>query len=148
MTEREFRTAIILEASSWISTPYKNCGAIKGVGVNCAMFLYAVAKSSGVLPADAPEPRWYTSQLATNSKEERLIDYIKAYGAREISERDIASGDIVVYKTGLSHGHAAIVLSWPEIIHCIPPRGCDLGIVDEGKLARYSRRYFSLWKAA
>lgn len=148
MTETEFRTAIATEAESWIDTPYHANGALKGVGVNCAQFLFCVAKAAGVLAADAPLPRWYTPQLATNSKEERLVNYVMSYGATEVAEAQVKTGDIVLYKSGQAHGHAAIVLDWPEIIHVLPIHGCQKGTVDEGKLGAYTRRYFTLWKAS
>lgn len=148
MTETEFRTAIATEAESWIDTPYHANGALKGVGVNCAQFLFCVAKAAGVLAADAPLPRWYTPQLATNSKEERLVNYVMSYGATEVTEAQVKTGDIVLYKSGQAHGHAAIVLDWPCIIHVLPIHGCQKGAVDEGKLGAYTRRYFTLWKAS
>jgi len=145
MTENEFRAAIAAEAMSWVNTPYHSCGAVKGVGVNCAQFLFCVAKNAQVLSADSPLPRWFTPQLATNSKEERLVDYVTSYGAREVPEAEVKTGDIVLYKSGLAHGHAAIILDWPRIIHVLPIHGCQMGSVGEGKLGKYSRRYFSLW---
>ena len=148
MTEQEFRSAIVAEARGWIGTPYHSCGGIKGVGVNCAMFLFGVASNAGVLAADAPQPRWYTPQLATNSKEERLIAYVTAYGAREIAEAEVRPGDIVLYKSGRAHGHAAIVTAWPEIVHALPIHGCQAGRIDEGRLGALARRYFTLWKAS
>ena len=78
MNEDQFRSAIAAEAKTWVNTPYHANGALKGVGVNCAQFLFCVAKNAGVLPAAAPQPRWYTPQLATNSKEERLVAYVTA----------------------------------------------------------------------
>jgi cell wall-associated NlpC family hydrolase len=145
-TEAEFRKAITDEALTWVGTPYKQCACIKGVGVNCAMFLWGVAQGAGILPADAQPPRWYTPQLATHSREERLIDYVKSYGAIEVEIPQ--PGDIVLYKTGKSHGHAAIVLDWPtKIIHALPPNGVQMGHADEGRLGRFQRRYFTLWAA-
>jgi cell wall-associated NlpC family hydrolase len=119
-TEAEFRSAVAEEAITWIDTPYHASGAVKGVGVNCAQFLYRVAKAAGAVPADAPAPRWFTAQLATHSKEERIIQYIQSYGGVEISEDQVKTGDIVAYKSGQAHGHMALVLEYPEIIHVLP----------------------------
>ncbi len=146
MTETEFRSAIVAEALTWRGTPYHLNGCIKGVGSNCAAFLYAVAKAAGAISADAPAPRWYTPQLATHSKEERLIAYVLSYGAQEIVEAEIKPGDIVLYKSGQSHGHAAIVIDWPRIIHVLSPWGCQEDNVDDGRLRAFTRRYFTLWK--
>lgn len=145
-TEDQFRSAIAEEAKSWVNTPYHANGALKGVGCNCAQFLFGVAKNAQVLSPSAPFPRWFTPQLATNSKEERLVAYVTGYGAREISEAEVKTGDIVLYKSGQAHGHAAIVLDWPNIVHVMPIHGCQTGTVDEGLLGKFSRRYFTLWR--
>lgn len=145
MTESDFRAAIVAEALTWVGTPYHLNGCVRGVGSNCAAFLYAVAKASGAIGADAPAPRWYTPQLATHSKEERLIAYVLAYGAREIAEAEVKAGDIVLYKSGQAHGHAAIVLEWPRIVHVLSPWGCQTGNVGDGRLGAFTRRYFTLW---
>jgi len=57
-----------------------------GVGSNCAQFLYGVALGSGAILADSPEPFWHSTQLHIHSKEERLIEYVRAYGAHEVDE--------------------------------------------------------------
>jgi len=148
MDEKQMRAALMAEALTWIGTPYHPSGGLKGVGVNCAQFIFYAARNAGALPADAPLPRWYTPQLATHSKEERLIDYILAYGATEILEAEVQPGDVVLYKSGQAHGHAAFLLEYPEIIHVLPIHGCQRGAVDEGRLGAMARRYFSLWRPA
>jgi len=145
MNELEFRKAIIDEALSWVGTPYLHCACIKGVGANCAMFIYGVGIGSGVISRDIPPPRWYTPQLAMHSKEERLIEYLKAYGAVEVDEPQ--PGDIILFKTGKSHGHAAICIDYPgKIIHSLPPAGVQMGDAFEGRLERFSRRFFTLYR--
>lgn len=140
------REAIVAEARRWIGTPYKNVGCIRGIGANCAMLLYGVASGAGVLAPDAPPPRWYTPQLHQHTKEERLVEYVKAYGAREIAEAEVGPGDIVLYRNGLSYGHAAIVVSWPDtIVHTTQRTGCVYAHgKHEGRLAQMDRRYFTL----
>lgn len=146
-TEQQFRSALVDEALTWVGTPYRANGAVKHVGANCAMFLYCVAKDAGVFPADAAAPRWFTPQFATHSKEERVIHYLRAYGGVEISADAVKPGDVVAYKSGQAHGHVALVIDLPEIIHVLPGNGCQRGLVDEGRLGAFSRRYFTFWKA-
>jgi len=148
MNEKALRAAIAAEALTWIGTPYAADGEIKGVGVNCAQFIFHVARNAGALAADSPLPRKYTSQLATHSKEERLVDYILNYGAREIGEAQVKTGDVVLYKSGQAHGHAAFILDWPIVIHALPIHGVQMGGVADGVLGKMGRRYFSLWKAS
>lgn len=148
MTESEFRTAIVEEALTWRGTPYRKTGRFKGVASNCAQLLYGVARGAGAIPEDAPEPRWFSDQLPYHTKDERIIQYLLAYGAHEIEESELGPGDIVMYRTGQAHGHAAIVVEWPErIVHSVFPSGCCEGHgTREGFLSGKGRRYFSLWK--
>ena len=145
MTAQESRQALVQEALTWRRTPYHASGNVKGVGTNCAQFIYGAAKNAGVFPPGTPEPRWYTPQLATHSREERLIGYLLAYGAREIAEHEVRPGDVVVYRSGQAHGHIALVVEWPTIIHALAPAGCQLGNVDDGQLGGMTRKYFSFW---
>jgi cell wall-associated NlpC family hydrolase len=140
------RDAIVAEAIRWLGTPYKTSACLRGVGANCATLLYGVALASGAIPDDAPPPRWYTPQLHVHSREERLIEYVKAYGAREIAEEQVGPGDIVLYRSGQSHGHAGIVVAWPErIVHTVPAHGCCYAHgTREGYMAQKSRRFFTL----
>ena len=147
MTEQQFRQAIVEEAARWLGTPYKNVGRMRGVGANCAQLLYGVYQGAGVLP-DGTEPRWYASQLHVHSREERLVEYVKAYGAVEIAESGVGPGDIILYLTGQSHGHAAIVIEYPErMVHTLKTTGCCYGhCTKEGRVAQFDRRYFTVWK--
>ena len=148
MTETDFRNAIVEQARSWIGTPYMMCGRVKGVGVNCAQLLYGVAKDASVLPEDAPEPRFLTPQFAMHVKQEKLVDYITSYGGVETTEDKVKNGDVILFKTGMVCGHAAIIVDWDHklVVHSIAPQGCHTASIHEGRLARYQRRYFTLWK--
>lgn len=44
------------------------------------------ALGSGAILADSPEPLWHSTQLHIHSKEERPIEYVRAYGAHEVDE--------------------------------------------------------------
>lgn len=145
MSAQESRQALVSEALTWLGTPYHASGNVKGAGTNCAQFIYGAAKNAGVLPPGAPPPRWYTPQLATHSREERLIAYLQSYGARETTGREVRPGDVVVYRSGQAHGHIALVVAWPMIIHALAPAGCQLGGIDDGQLGRMARKYFSFW---
>ncbi len=145
MTSQESRQALVQEALTWLGTPYHASGQVKGAGTNCAQFIYGAAKNAGVFPSGTPEPRWYTPQLATHTRDERLIGYLHSYGAREIAEDAVQPGDVVVYRSGQAHGHIALIVSWPTIIHALAPAGCQLGNVADGQLGRMARKYFSFW---
>ena len=113
------RAAIVAEAKTWLGTPYKAVGRIKGVGISCAMLVYMVVRAVRAIPEGATEPKWYSGQVHLNSTEDRMIDCLIAYGGREIEESAIQPGDIVFYKTGLSFGHIAIGTSSGFAVTCI-----------------------------
>ena len=52
--EQEYRAAIVAEARTWISTPYRHAAAIKGLGTDCAMLLVCVMQKAvpHIVPAD------------------------------------------------------------------------------------------------
>lgn len=148
MTEDQFRAAVVEEAKLWLGTPYRNVGRIRGVGANCAQLLYGIYTGAGIL--HAPEPRWYTPQFHVHSKDERLIEYVKAYGGVEIEESQVKSADVVLFRTGKSFGHGAIILDFPtRMIHTLKMTGCVYGhCTEEGSISRFKRRYFTLWSPA
>lgn len=147
MTETEGRAALLKAAEGWLHTPYSEVGCIRKAGANCAMLMYGIARDAGVIPQDAPEPKWYSPQLHAHSREERLIKNILACGCVEITEDQVKPGDVIAYLTGQSHGHLAMVIEYPrKIIQTHQATGCQYGHAFEGKLAGCRRRYFSLWK--
>jgi len=143
MTETQFRAALVAEAESWLNTPYMLTGPIKGVGTNCARFLFAVGKVVGVIPAGA-EPEWYAPQMAAHSSEEKLISNIVKYGGVEVFEPK--PGDVIVFRTGKAYGHAGLVIDYPtRIIHALAPNPVSYGHAFEGRLGRLQRRFFTFW---
>jgi cell wall-associated NlpC family hydrolase len=148
MQESEGRAAIVAAAISWLHTPYKQSARLRGVGANCATLIYGIALDAGVLPPDAQEPRFYTPQFHQHSRENRLIDYITAYGAVEIYETEVKPGDIVAYMSGQSYGHLGVIIEMPrKIVQTTSARGCEYAHLNDGVLAHCPKRYFTLWPA-
>ena len=48
----DIRQAIIVEAESWINTPYHHNQQLKGAGVDCGQILVAVYSKFGFIPED------------------------------------------------------------------------------------------------
>lgn len=146
MREAEGRDAIVKAAVTWLRTPYRHTGCLKGAGANCAMLLYGIARDAGVLPPNAEEPKWYSPQFHVHSKEERLLRVIESYGCVEISEAEVKPGDVIAYLTGRSHGHLALVIEWPrKIVQTTQLNGCQYAHARDGRLGASSIKFFSLW---
>lgn len=133
------QSAIVAAALQWLRTPYHHRARIKGVGVDCAMLLWAVFVDELRLvpPVDFDE---YPHDWMLHRSEERFLQAVQTC-ARAVD--DPQPGDVVLYKIGRCYAHAAIVIAWPTIIHADIRSGA-VAIADgaQGYLARHDRQFF------
>lgn len=106
------RAAVCTEVLSWEFTPFRWRACIKGPegGCDCGQLLKA---SYAVVGIDVLMPM-YSTQFFLHSGDELYIREIEKYCIKVDSPQ---SGDIVLYLMGKAHGHAGIVIRWPEIVH-------------------------------
>lgn len=115
MTDEVARARVVACARSWIDTPFVNLARVKGVGIDCAQLLAAVATEAGLFPHI--ETDYYAPQHMLHDRSERMAPIVLRF-TREITEAQVGPGDVVLYKVAHSFSHAAIVVDWPrEIIH-------------------------------
>jgi hypothetical protein len=139
------RQRVVLEARTWLLTPFHDCAAIKGVGVDCANLLAQVYERAGVI--DHVEIAPYSPQWFLHHSEEIFIRYVLEVGAHEIEESDAQMGDVVMYKIAHCYAHGGIIVEWPrEIIHAHKPsRAVVTAGGMDGDLGWRLKRFFSLW---
>ncbi len=145
MTAPTARQRVVDCARTWLRTPFHDCAAIKGVGVDCANLIAQVFEEAGLIPHVEIEP--YSPQWFLHHSQELFIGYVLAAGAREIDETQAMMGDVVMYKLGRCFAHGAIIVEWPQqIIHAhkqsglvLASGGFDADLVDR------QRRFFSLF---
>jgi len=113
MDTPEQRAAVVAEALTWKGTPYHHQSNIKGVGVDCAMFLIEAYGNVGVLKKFDPRP--YSSDWFLHHSEEKYLQTLIPF-AKEISVRDAKSGDIILMKLGRTFSHSAIVVEGSVVI--------------------------------
>lgn len=141
MTDRE---KIIQEAMTWLGTPYHQCARIKGVGVDCGLFVAQVMENVGVLPHI--EPGFYTAEHALHSSLEIFKGLVEKY-LYPVKGREPLPGDVILYKFGLCRSHAAIVVDYPKIIHSYIRRGVILDSDRDNKeLDILEKDVYSVWK--
>jgi hypothetical protein len=75
------RSLVVVEAESWLRTPYHHMGRVKGCGTDCLMLLAEVYELAGVLPH--VEVPFYPPDWNLHRDVERYLDGIMRY-AREI----------------------------------------------------------------
>lgn len=135
MTTREH---VLEVAREWLRTPYHHRAMVKGAGVDCAMFLYAVFTEAGVLPEFPIET--YPPDFMLHRDDERFLSYVVQH-AHEVEAP--LPADIVLYRVGRSFAHGGLVLDWPMIIHAAA-RECVR--YDEGNLGKLGTRPRSFWR--
>lgn len=135
MTTRE---GVIKEAETWLLTPWHHRAMVKGAGVDCALFLYAVYTAVGLVPKFPVES--YPPDFMLHRGEEKFLSYVTQY-AHEVA--DPLPADLAMYKVGHSFSHGAIVVAWPKIIHAQVDHGV---IYDEGDLGRLGAKKRSFWR--
>ncbi len=143
-SEDEAREAVDAEAMTWLRTPWHHRAHIKGVGVDCGQFPLCVYSAVGLLEwFDTGE---YARDHMLHSAEERMLAVIQRFTG-EIDASEIKMGDVALYKFGRAFSHAAIVRTWPQVIHPLVRAGCvTLGDADrDHHLLDLPVRFFSYW---
>jgi len=138
------RDDVVTEALTWEGTPFHHHARLKGVGVDCAMFLAEVYHA--VAPSLVPRiaPAHYPVSWHLHHDEELFVGWVRRY-TDEFDGPPLA-GDIVLFKTGRAYGHGAISIDWPDGVHAASADGAVVTRADltQGWLAGLSRRYFSI----
>jgi cell wall-associated NlpC family hydrolase len=150
------REQIVLEALSWIDTPYADHAGIKHCGCDCAFFPLRLCQAVGRAPLDFAVPK-YSPQQWINSKDQidkmklRVVDHtmediVVRLAHREITEAEVLPGDFVLYKVLASWTHLAVIIHWPDyVLHPV----VGLGVIGshgtaEGFWERAPRRFFTI----
>lgn len=132
----EQRAAVVLEARSWLGTPYVHTGRIKGVGVDCAQLLIAVFAAAGVI--EEFDPGHYTHDWYMNQSEELYLGHLMRYAVRT---EDPQPGDIAVYAFGKCVSHGGIIVEPGYMVHAFRPHGR----VDLMELRSLETRWRGYW---
>lgn len=114
--EHLWRTAVVAEAKSWLGTPWRHMGDIKGQAVDCAMLLRMTYMNVGAIPPFDPRP--YPRLWFHHHTEERMLRWIvDELGGLEVPVEAARPADLFVYRIGLCYSHSAILVSPGLIVH-------------------------------
>jgi len=142
MSHEAERAAIVAEARTWLSTPWKHQADIKGVGVDCAMLPLAVAKKLGHVPGDY-DPRPYPLNWFVHHEDELLIHQVERY-AHRIEREKLEPADLILYRFGKCASHAAIVIDGDYVIHAYAEQG-NVTLQERRALERREHSYWSVF---
>jgi NlpC/P60 family putative phage cell wall peptidase len=141
------RAAAVVQARSWVGTPYHHAAQVKGAGVDCARILDATFVDAGLIERFEPAP--YPPDWHAHRDEERYVETILRF-AKEFDWRanEPRPADVLVWKYGRTFSHGGIVtLSQPlSVVHAYALSGCVEECQVEGTpMASREMRAFSLW---
>lgn len=106
---------IIQAAKGWLGTPYHHQARVKGVGVDCAQLVAAIAEELKIIPQGTAIPFDYSPEWHIHNREELLVKNLEAFGCPE--KETAEPGDILCFKFGRAIGHLGILVSESEFIH-------------------------------
>lgn len=133
------RLAVVLEARSWLRTPYHHCADLKGVGVDCAMLLVRVYVDCGIIPPMDPRP--YSPDWFLHQREEQYLGWVKQYADEVETPR---AGDVALFKFGHVIAHGGIICEPGVMIHAYRPTGnvelCDVATMKDRLVGYWSIR--------
>lgn len=137
------RRRVVEAAQDWLTTPFHDGAALKGAGVDCAMFVRAVYAEAGVVPAVEVAP--YPPQWHLHRNEELFLRYVEPV-ATEIAEGEAAAGDLVLFRFGRCFAHGAILADGAgRFLHAHPP-AVAYDSLDGALVSARPRRFFTFWR--
>lgn len=110
------RAAIVAEARSWIGTPYRHQGSVKGAGCDCLGLIRGVWRA--IYGSEPEEPPPYAPDWAEAAGGEPLARAALRHLVA-IDKIAFAEGDVILFRwrPGLTAKHAAIVSAPDRMIH-------------------------------
>src|SRR5688500_298854 len=110
------RSIIVAEARSWIGTPYRHQGSLKGVGCDCLGLVRGVWRAVvGIEPDHAPP---YSRDWAEASSDETFARAARQH-LIEIDPAQFLPGDVLLFRYAPRYPakHAAIVTEAELMVH-------------------------------
>lgn len=115
------RDMFVAELRTWLGTPFKMQGRLKGVGVDCAGLLICTAQALGLTEFDMTEykrPRFNMLREGCDANMDRIT----------LPEADAA--DVLLFRWGSHTTHLMVMTSKTSVVHAL----ATVGRVVEGKL--------------
>jgi cell wall-associated NlpC family hydrolase len=122
------RAMLVMEAMSWLGTPYHLGAMVKGAGCDCGTLLLGVAQACGF--AKEQELEQFKQDWFCHTKDERYFLRLLRNAKKVVEAISYATmlampGDLVLTrhdKSARVYNHGGIVVKWPRVIHAVNPK--------------------------
>lgn len=112
------RYQLAKKAETWLGTPWQHQACVKGVAVDCAMFVVGVAKECGLITdEDVKNVPNYPKDWHFHNTESMLIPIVESFPVEEIEVNNRRVGDMLLFKVGNCESHMGLQLSKGYFIH-------------------------------
>jgi len=98
--------AVVLEARTWLQTPWQHQGRLKGIGVDCIGLVIEVSRALGLLEAAGLSADWQFTAYARQPAYQELAQILGGYCTR-VSKSARQIGDVVMFAGTVVLGHVA-----------------------------------------
>lgn len=143
---KKMRAEVVAEALDWIGTPYHDMACVKGVGVDCAMLVFGVAKAVGLTDMEHKDMPKYSPRLHVFNKS-FLVDEILKFGCVPVALNKAEPGDILLFEYHGTIAHAGIKVSGHEVVHAVKRPGLVVKVDIEGNVAETLKLAYRFPKA-
>lgn len=135
---KTMRKLVEQEVCSWIDTPYHDMACRKGVGVDCAMLVFGVAKAVGLTDLIYEDMPTYSPRMHLFNKS-FLVDEIEKFGCVPIALNKAEAGDILLFEYHGTIAHAGIKVGDNEVVHAVKRPGYVVRVEIEGNVLQTLR---------
>jgi NlpC/P60 family putative phage cell wall peptidase len=105
---------VVLQARTWLNTPYHHQGRLKGVGVDCAGLIIGVAHELGLSDFEiggyTPRPDGDSLRRACQAQ------------MRPLTLDELAPGDVLLFRFDAHPGHLGFLSGPQTLLHAYLPR--------------------------
>ena len=132
---------IILEARSWVGTPWKHGVARKGWGTDCGQFLIEMFKTFGWVRPDFKVMPYNVDYSLHNTKS-LMREELERLGAQELADKaDVQVGDVLLFLNGKCEAHTGLFIGGGNFVHAHVRDGVTIS-----PLRQYAGVHLSTWR--
>lgn len=144
------RADLIKRAYGWVGTPYRQCSATVGAGVDCSMLLVRATVEAGIFEEFDPRP--YPATWHLHRSEERYLAWLNDLGEEVTTPKP---GDVVAWRFGRCFSHGGLISEPGYVIHawarsgkCLRTEDWTLGLAHMADGSPRPVKYFDIFARA